>query len=392
MRLNEANKKKSNGFFNLRYEYPALNDFTLRYRDLHCGVDRNRIVYISSQYPRDVRVLVPPTSLLKATKYSVVGGHAFSANGPSPLSTPRMPTDIYFALRDHYLQLLSSLYTRVAAPIEAPEKASYGDIDILVSLPTSTSTSTSTLAKTLGAERVFSVSGSPTTSFALLYPNLPQNHVQLDLHLSPPQTFNWQLFHQSHGDLWSLLGTTIRPYGLTPNNDGLHVRIGEIEDLNRKRALLFLTCDPELVLDLLGLDVHACKRPFESVGSMYRYICECRFFNHERYMKSELKANDRKRMAQREMYRAFVQDWLPENVHLVEQQTEQSLQISRDNVLEESLNRFGKREEYEKRIKEWRKERDEQLAKHMQRQTRKADAVVLEEYTSAWIKWLDHKA
>lgn len=305
-----------------------------------------------------------------------------------------MPPDIYFALRDHYLQFLSSFYTRVAAPIEAPEKASYGDIDILVSLPTSTSTSTTTesLAKSLGAERVFSIPGSPTTSFALLYPNLPQSHVQLDLHLSPPQTFDWQLFHQSHGDLWSLLGTTIRPSGLTLNNDGLHVRIGEIEDLNRKRALLFLTRDPELVLDFLSLDVHACKRRFESVESMYRYICKCRFFNHERYVTSELNANDRKRMAQREMCRAFVRDWLPENVHLVRQQTEHSVQISRDNVLEECLNRFGKREEYEKRIKNWRKEREELLAKQLQRQTRKADAVVLEEYTSAWMKWLDHDA
>ena len=305
-----------------------------------------------------------------------------------------MPPDIYFALRDHYLQLLSRLYNRVAAPIEAPEKVSYGDIDILVSLPTSSSTSTTneSLAKLLGAERVFSVSGSPTTSFALLYPNLPQNHVQLDVHLSPPQTFDWQLFHQSHGDLWNLLGTTIRPSGLSCNSDGLHVRIGEIEDLNRKRALLFLTCDPERVLDFLGLDVHACKRPFESVESMYRYICKCRFFNLERYVTSELKANDRKRMAQREMYRAFVQDWLPENVHLVRLQTEQSVQTSRDNVLQESLERFGKREKYEKRIKDWRKEREELIAKQVQRQTRKADAKVLEEYTSAWIKWLDHNA
>ena len=97
-------------------------------------------------------------------------------------------------------------------------------------------------------------------------------------------------------------------------------------------------------------------------------------------------------MAQREMYRAFVQDWLPENVHLVRLQTEHSVQISRDNFLEECLNRFGKREDYEKQIKDWRKEREELLAKQMQRQTRKADAVVLEEYTSAWMKWLDHNA
>lgn len=150
-----------------------------------------------------------------------MGGHAFTASGQLPLSAPRMPPDIYFMLRNHYLHLLSSFYTQVATPIEAPEKASYGDIDILVSLPNSTFISTESLAKVLGAERVFSIPRSPTTSFALPYPNLPNNHVQLDLHLSPPETFHWQLFHQSHGDLWNLLGTAIRPFGLTSNNAGL---------------------------------------------------------------------------------------------------------------------------------------------------------------------------
>lgn len=284
-----------------------------------------------------------------------MGGKAFA------LSTPRMPPDIYHLLRDHYLQLLSSLYTHTATPIEAPEKTSYGDIDILVSLPKSTSISAEALSKILGAERIFA-SGSPTTSFALPYPNLPGNYIQLDVHISPPEKFHWQLFHLSHGDLWNLLGTSIRIVGLTSNDSGLHVRIEEIEDLNRKRALLFLTCDPNSVLEFLGLDTDVYK-PFESVESMYRYVCGCRYFRDERYVRSELKANDRKRMAQRELYRAFIEDWLPKNTHLVGQQKQKNAQLSRNDVLEVSLNRFGKREEYEKRFEEWRKERGELLAK-----------------------------
>ena len=321
-----------------------------------------------------------------------MGGRAFTTNGPSSLSTPRMPPDIYFLLRDHYLQLLSSFYTQIATPIEAPKKASYGDIDIIVSLPKSTSTSAEFLVKVLGAVRMITIPGSPLTSFALPYPNLQNNYIQLDLHLCPPKTFHWQLFHQSHGDLWNLLGTTIRPSGLTANDVGLHVRIEEIEDLDRKRALLFLTCDPDAVLDFLGLDTDAYKRPFESVESMYRYVCECRFFTDERYVRGERKANDRKRMAQRELYRAFIQDWLPENAHLVGQQKEKNALISRGSVLEESLNRFGKRKEYEKRVEEGRKEREELLIKQERRQKRKTDAAELDEYASAWMRWLDRNA
>lgn len=149
-----------------------------------------------------------------------MGGRAFSGSTNSPLLTPRMPPDIYFRLRDHYLQLLSSLYTQIATPIEAPEKTSYGDIDILVSQPKSipTSASAEDLATVLGAERTFVNSGSPLTSFAVPYPDLPNNYVQLDLHICPPETFHWQRFHQSHGDLvrnfrsyHSIFGTNLEP-------------------------------------------------------------------------------------------------------------------------------------------------------------------------------------
>ena len=170
------------------------------------------------------------------------------------------------------------------------------------------------------------------------------------------------------------------------------MRIGEIEALNRKRALLFLTCDPDAVLEFLGLDKDAYKHPFESVESMYRYACTCRFFSDDRYVRGELKANDRKRMAQRELYRNFVQDWLPGNAHLVGHQTMTDTDCLRDGVLEESLGRFGKREEYVKRVEEWRKEREELLAKQEGRQKRKADAAELDEYASAWMRWLDRNA
>ena len=130
--------------------------------------------------------------------------------------------------------------------------------------------------------------------------------------------FEWQLFHQSHGDMWNLLGTTIRPVGLTANDVGLHVRIPEIEEVNRKRSMLFLTSEPDQVLDFLGLDRDKYERPFQSVEALYQFVLGCRWFSGEPYVRAELKANDRKRMAQRELYRRFVDEWLPENKQLVE--------------------------------------------------------------------------
>ena len=314
-----------------------------------------------------------------------MGGNAFTS-GPTPLTTPRMPPRLYYSLRDHYLSLLFPLYEEVATPVEAPSKTSYGDIDVLVSQPKSTSTET--LAKALSAVRTCTTSGSPTSSFALPYPGRSDAYVQLDIHLCPPGTFRWQLFHQSHGDLWNLLGTTIRPFGITANDAGLHLRIPEIEELNRKRGMLFLTREPDEVLDFLGLDADVYGRPFESVEAMYEFVVGCRFFRGDRYVRDELKANDRKRIAQRDLYRRFVDEWLTANVAIVKTRGEKVPGFMREDVQEAALERWGKRGEFEGRVEEWRRERRELLDKQKGRQKRKNDALEVEEYVGAWVRWL----
>lgn len=317
-----------------------------------------------------------------------MGGKAFTS-GPTPLFTPRMPPELYCSLRDHYISLLSIYYTQAATPVEAPCKTSYGDIDVLVSQPKSISINTITLAKALDAVKNSSTPGSPTTSFAVPYPGLKDTYVQLDVHVCPPGLFEWQLFHQSHGDLWNLLGTTIRPVGLTANDVGLHLRIPEIEEVNRKRGMLFLTSAPDQVLDFLGLDRDKYKRPFESVQALYQFVLGCRWFNSETYVRADLKANDRKRIAQRELYRRFVDEWLPENRQFVEISEERPQGATREDVQELALNVFGEREEFDKRIQVWRRERSELLEKQERRLERRADAAKLEEYAEAWMNWLE---
>lgn len=60
-----------------------------------------------------------------------MGGSAFSAN-LAPKAFPRMPPDVYSALKARYLPKMQQIYSLVAVPKEAPEKTSYGDLDILV--------------------------------------------------------------------------------------------------------------------------------------------------------------------------------------------------------------------------------------------------------------------
>ena len=171
-----------------------------------------------------------PYCFQRYSKPSLMGGHAF-ASGPDALPTPRMAPEIYFQVRDGILERMRELFAQVAVPIEGPAKTSYGDIDILVAEPfKDESVTVDVLKLKLGACRVAILLNSPTSSFAVLYEGA---YIQVDIHVCPLDTFEWQVFHQSHGDLWNLLGNMIRPLGLTANPQGLHVRIEDIEAFDR---------------------------------------------------------------------------------------------------------------------------------------------------------------
>ncbi|MCJ1305321.1 hypothetical protein MMC08_008135 [Hypocenomyce scalaris] len=314
-----------------------------------------------------------------------MGGRAFSHLNP-PLSTPRMPPTVYTTLRDKYVTLLSTIYKQVGTPLEAPEKASYGDIDILVASPL-VPVPPPVLSTALAAKTSFTTPGSPTTSYAVPYPESQDAYVQLDIHICQPETFAFELFHQSHGDFWNIIGTTIRPFGLTANNVGLHLRVPEIETLDRKQSMLLLTSDPDATLDFLGLDRCRRWRPFESVEELFEYAVGTRFFRKEAYVRTTLKANDRKRMAQRELYRRFVEEWVAKlgEDDDDDEEAEGKESLNRESILDEALDIFKKRGEYEERVERWRMERRELSIKREANEVRRAKTVAEAEYADAWI-------
>lgn len=314
-----------------------------------------------------------------------MGGNAFTT-GPDPLSTPRMPKELYLRLQDHYQRLLRRLYRKVASPIDAPAKTSYGDIDILVAEPLGELPTREALSALLQAERTFPDHSSPTTSFAVPYPELANDHVQIDVHLCLENTFEWQMFHHSHGDLWNLLGTTIRPFGLTANDKGMHLRIAEIEPSDKKKSLLFLTKEPQDVLAFLGLDQIQYEAAFDSIEALYQYVTTCRFFNPASYRRDGLKANDRKRMAQRAVYRAFLDEWVP--MHYKAEFGKHLALPTREAVAEEALNGFGRVAEHETKLEHWRKESKDLLTRQAARRERKRACAEIGEYADAWILWL----
>ncbi|KAK7931244.1 hypothetical protein PG985_001956 [Apiospora marii] len=340
-----------------------------------------------------------------------MGGQVF-AGGPNPLYTPRMPPVIYEFVKKACHEKLQQIFEQVATPIEGPEKADFGDIDFLVhgrrrqndnseEPQSTTSTSTTTtpqewhdvVQSALGAQRRFSQqphAGSfaipwPTGICTGLYeaqdvwsPKDKPRYIQVDVHVcDTPQTFRWSVFKQDHGDLWNLLGSTIRPYGLTVDHEALHVRIAEIERLDKKKAKVRLSSDPDAVLQFLGLDRQRWRQGFASMQDTYEYAATCRFFwvkpeseggddmkdkdgydDEDRiggeFTKKKLKSNDRQRMDKRPMFSRWINHFIPSccaQLRFTERR------IDREGTLEEALTQFGVRETYDARILEFRKKR-----------------------------------
>lgn len=327
-----------------------------------------------------------------------MGGSAFSA-GVSPLHTPRMPPQIYHAERLRCMQLLRQLYIHVDSPIDGPGKTDFGDIDILVfgrrsdaptpppPSPVDPDDTTGAaplreIATLLGAERtIFEPRAS--SNLAIRWPegddgdDVAERHIQVDVRISPSITSHrWMLFKHAHGDIWNLVGSLIRPYGLTVDDAGMYVRIPEIEAFSKSRAKIHLTSDPLATLRFLGLPSEGVygrtwtDEPFADQDAMCEYAALCRMMyipplreeeelNHaveglSLVVPRHLKANDRRRMQQRAGFRYWIEEFIPKcraEGRFAVQTT------SRGKVADEALAQFGVGDEFGQRRADFVRER-----------------------------------
>jgi hypothetical protein len=312
-----------------------------------------------------------------------MGGSAFSS-GPEPLNTPRMSPSVYNYMKTRCHVALRDLFDHVASPIDGPAKQSFGDIDILVTGDKAKSGgkpnpkgSMAAIEKVLGAKRVILNKGNANGHMAISWPadlvsddegetetNLGLDRlIQVDIRICDShEQLQWILFKHAHGDIWNLIGTTIRPYGLTVDEIGMYVRIPEVEKADRKRARVLLTREPSEVLKFLGLPEDGYwDRPFDTLEDMYEYVARCRMFwvkprseddsdvdggtQGSLESRENLKANDRRRMNLRPAFQKWIDEFRPkcrEQGRFLEEQT------TREVIQEEALEHFKVREIFSK--------------------------------------------
>ena len=252
-------------------------------------------------------------------------------------------------------------------PRDAPAKVDYGDIDFLVEgvrLQASIDEIWTAVKDSLGAE--FHLPRGGSQSYAVKHPTIPEAYVQVDVELSPgngtpdsAELFEWTRFMKGDSDLLQIVGVSHRPLGLTCNDQGLHIRVEEIEPYNKKRALLFLTRDPNQAMDFYGFDTNKYWNGFTDEMDLFAWATSGRFFSHEVFQSRIEKSNDRSRQAKRPMYRRFVEEYVPAHV-----ETGAARVWTRQEVLHEALQSFNKHTEYDAMMADHRtKESEEALWK-----------------------------
>lgn len=180
----------------------------------------------------------------------------------------------------------------------------------------------------------------------------------------------------------NLLGSTIRPFGLTVDEEALWIRIPEIEKLDRKLSKVPLSRDPVEILHFLGMKVEGYwAEPFESVEALFDYVTTCRlFWVHDRLGeralegdpddvgvvggeagRRRLKSNDRRRMKGRPVYRRWIEEFIPSlraQGKFMPKVPWESIHEAREAVRDEAFAYFLVEAEYNQQLKDWRLKRE----------------------------------
>jgi hypothetical protein len=285
-----------------------------------------------------------------------MGGNAFPG-----LDVPRLTPEEYKTIRDKCVLVLRNFYEQVVCPPEAPEKIDHGDIDLLVSVPRRPINMDELNANLQSIRRT---RVGVTTSFAVPHPTKQYSYAQIDAHACPESYLEWELWMGGYGDLVQILGVLNRGIGLTMNDKGLHVRIPEIEPINRKSSMVYLTNDVNMVMKFLGLNGDEYTQGFSTMDQLFAWCAAGRFYgpDNERADDEEIiaktSANDRRRFKLRPMFSNFFKVWAP--AHPEAFQNEQL--TPRETVLREAIKIFGVEAKYNEAMVLWREKEEENVA------------------------------
>jgi hypothetical protein len=273
--------------------------------------------------------------LSPAASKKTMGGSAFNLEAHGFI-TSRMNLAQYKALSDLVLPLVRLYFCNVAVPPEAPEKLSYGDLDIFVSRPLNLHPHDAILqlcTNALGDRCKRFIYSVGTSNIAV---ELEDGIFQVDVHIvDKDEMWDIDFWMHSYGDTGMIVSSILKAWKLRLSaSRGFWVDIGESACMP-----FVLSLDMERIAKFVGLDWKRYQEGFCTTVELFEWI-EGVTLNGKRVGvkakgKLEKKAHD-----DRPMWLAF---WTRGDDTAYEP-TEEEQKL----VFEQAVECFGKREEFGK--------------------------------------------
>lgn len=102
--------------------------------------------------------------------------------------------------------------------------------------------------------------------FAIVAPGLENNYyIQVDVKVCfKSQLFEWRTFELNYASNSKMIGSMVKPLGLTIDPEGVHIRVEEIEETNFPGSMVRIGKDPKDVLRITGLDRRIINAGFKT--------------------------------------------------------------------------------------------------------------------------------
>ncbi|KAF2178712.1 hypothetical protein K469DRAFT_598713 [Zopfia rhizophila CBS 207.26] len=246
-----------------------------------------------------------------------MGGHAFHY-----LYTPRISSELYLKTRSLAYARLRTLFRHVLVATELPSKTDHGDVDFFVAGPISPYPSglpdfsgmVRRIKSAFNTQHGFRGKLNPDVMyFAIPAPGREDEfHIQIDVKLCEKEEyFAWEVFQLHYASVMKMVGSMIKPLGLTLDLEGLYIRVEEMEKVKFGGSMVFLTREPKEVLMLVGLDERMLNAEFKE-DIVFEWITSSWLFNPQHFAERLEDNKFHKRLYEHSPHWVhFIMEWLP---------------------------------------------------------------------------------
>lgn len=140
--------------------------------------------------------------------------------------------------------------------------------------------------------------------YSLLYKDF-----QIDIILTQHKYFLSSNTYFAYNDLGNLMGRISHKMGIKYGHKGLSIVVRESQD--HILGEIELTNNPNIIFDILGLDIETFRRGFDNKHAIFSYVASSPYFNPDIYLLDNRSHTSRTRDRKRQTYAEFL-DWCEE--------------------------------------------------------------------------------